>query len=156
MSGSSCRQSTTDVTPTLKLVKLDPSAVLPARATEGSAALDLTTTHGSLIQPNEIVRFQTGIAIELPALHCALVLSRSGLATKHGIVVTNQPGLIDPDYRGEVLVSLHNVSNYRHMIAAGDRIAQLLVVETPLLGIEVVETLTETVRGKGGFGHSGA
>lgn len=143
------------MTPVLKIVKLDPSAVLPTRATEGSAALDLCALSGDTLEPDDIVRFHTGIAIELPFNHCGLVLSRSGLATTTGIAVTNQPGLIDSDYRGEIMVSLHNISTRPYRVKPGQRIAQLLVVQVPLMQIEVVESLSETARGTGGFGHSG-
>ena len=97
----------------------------------------------------------TGIAVALPPGVCGLVLPRSGLAARHGIGVVNSPGLIDPNYRGEVQVVLINHGAEEFTAAAGDRIAQLLLVAFASPPVEVVEALSETERGTGGFGSSG-
>ena len=97
----------------------------------------------------------TGCAIALPDGVCGLVLPRSGLAAKHGIGVVNGPGLIDPSYRGEVKVVLVNHGSERFAASAGDRIAQLLLVPFGAPEVAVVDELSETERGTGGFGSSG-
>ena len=97
----------------------------------------------------------TGIAVAIPPDLCGLVLPRSGLAAKHGIGVVNGPGLIDPNYRGEVHVVLINHGTETFTAAAGDRIAQLLLVPFASPAVEVVDELPDTERGTGGFGSSG-
>ena len=108
-----------------------------------------------MLAPGERRMVPTGIAVALPAGVCGLVLPRSGLAARHGIGVVNGPGLIDPDYRGEVQVVLINHGSEAFSAAAGDRIAQLLLVPFASPAVEVVSELSETERGTGGFGSSG-
>jgi dUTP pyrophosphatase len=130
--------------------------VLPSRAYAGDAGLDLHALEESYLGPGERAAVPTGIAIEIPDGLAGLVLPRSGLAFKHGIALVNAPGLIDSGYRGEVRVLLLNTDRSEpYTVAAGDRIAQLLLIryETPPL-IEVDE-LAESERGGGGFGSSG-
>jgi dUTP pyrophosphatase len=99
----------------------------------------------------------TGLAVELPPGHAGLVLPRSGLAARHGVALVNAPGLIDEGYRGEISVLLLNTDRAQPVeLAAGDRIAQLLVVAVPPVAIEEAEELGGTARGSGGFGSSGA
>ena len=131
----------------------------PTRATSGSAAYDLRYTpkdgDSIVVRSNDTEVLPTGLSIELPEGYAALVCSRSGLATKHGIHVLNSPGVIDSDYRGEIGVILHNNSDYSVIFRAGDRIAQLMIV--PVLSVEwvSVDALGETDRGSGGFGSTG-
>jgi dUTP pyrophosphatase len=130
--------------------------LLPTRAHEGDAGLDLYACEEAHIGPGERWGVGTGIAVEIPAGHAGLVLPRSGLAREHGISLVNSPGLIDSGYRGEVRVLLLNndpAETFR--ISAGDRIAQLLI--TPIALAEPVEAtaLTGSARGEGGFGSSG-
>jgi dUTP pyrophosphatase len=141
---------------TLGVQRLDPRAVLPSRAHPGDAGLDLHALDGFRLAPGERARIPTGIAIALPAGHAGLVLPRSGLAAKHGIALVNAPGLIDEGYRGELQVLLLNTDREAAFEAqAGDRIAQLVIVDVPAVEIVELAELVGTVRGEGGFGSSG-
>ena len=136
--------------------RLTDAATLPTRAHATDAGLDLYAAEDAVLEPGERASVGTGIAIEVPEGHAGLVLPRSGLAARNGIALVNAPGLIDAGYRGEVRVLLLNTDRAeRFEIAAGDRIAQLLV--TPYAPVEPVETaqLTFSERGNGGFGSSG-
>jgi dUTP pyrophosphatase len=128
---------------------------LPCRQTPGSAGFDLCATEEIVIPAHGFGSVGTGLAIELPERAEAQVRPRSGLATKHGIGVLNSPGTIDSDYRGEVKVVLFNTSDRDYKIHRGDRIAQ--IVFSILADVELVETdsLSQTSRGPGGFGHTG-
>lgn len=140
----------------LRFRRLSEAAILPARAHEGDAGLDLHAVEQTTIAPGERVSVRTGLAVEIPSGHAGLVLPRSGLAAKHGITLPNAPGLIDAGYRGEVRVLLLNTDRDESFeIAPGDRVAQLLL--TPFADAEPVEAveLTATSRGAGGFGSSG-
>ena len=121
----------------------------------GDAAYDQRCVEGFTLAPGERRLVPTGIAVALPAGCCGLVLPRSGLAARHGVGVVNGPGLIDPNYRGEVKVVLINHSSEPFSADAGDRIAQLLVVPFAAPVVEVVSELSATERGEGGFGSSG-
>jgi dUTP pyrophosphatase len=141
----------------LRMVRLDERAILPTRAHAGDAGLDLYALDAVRLGPGERAPVSTGIAIEIPAGQAGLVLPRSGLAARHGIALVNAPGLIDSGYRGELRVLLLNTDREQTFsLGAGDRIAQLVLVEirTPV-PIEVDE-LDRSERGEGGFGSSGA
>lgn len=140
----------------LPVRRLDPRAVLPARAHQGDAGLDLHALDAHSIGPGERARVPTGLAIELPAGHAGLVLPRSGLAARHGVTLVNAPGLIDEGYRGELQVLLLNTDRAASFdLAAGDRVAQLVVIAVALPEpVEAVE-LTDAARGEGGFGSTG-
>lgn len=129
----------------------------PTRATKNAAAYDICAAipEKIIIFPGEVVKIPTGFAMALESNLCGLILPRSGLATKKGLRPANTPGLIDPDYRGEVIVALRNDSDSPQTVAPGDRIAQLLL--TPFFSpiIQEVEILGETDRGSGGFGSTG-
>jgi dUTP pyrophosphatase len=136
--------------------RLRDDARLPTRAHDDDAGLDLYAVEAVTIAPGERAMVPTGIAIELPERHAGLVVPRSGLAARHGIALVNAPGLIDAGYRGELRVLLINTDRAEAFpIAAGDRIAQLVItrVETPDL-VEVDE-LPPSTRAEGGFGSSG-
>jgi len=140
----------------LRVTKVSDGALLPSRAHEGDAGLDLYACEAAHIGPGERWGVGTGIAVEIPAGHAGLVLPRSGLAREHGISLVNSPGLIDSGYRGEVRVLLLNTDPAETFrVAAGDRIAQLLI--TPIAPAEPVEAarLADSDRGEGGFGSSG-
>ena len=128
---------------------------LPCRQTEGSAGFDLCAAEGATIAAHGFGSVGTGLALEIPEKTEAQVRPRSGLAAKHGIGVLNSPGTIDSDYRGEVKVILFNTSDRDYRVRRGDRIAQL--VFSLLADVELVEaeSLSETGRGPGGFGHTG-
>lgn len=137
-------------------MKLKDEAVLPWRAHEGDAGLDLYACETAQIEPGERCSVGTGVAIEIPEGHAGLVLPRSGLARDHGIALVNAPGLIDSGYRGELRVLLLNTDPAETFrVEPGDRIAQLVL--TPIATAEPIETsaLSESVRGEGGFGSSG-
>ena len=131
---------------------------LPAYATEASAALDLRAALDAplVLAPGDAALVPSGLAIHLadPTL-CALVLPRSGLGHKHGIVLGNGTGLIDADYQGPLLISVWNRGNEAFTITPGDRIAQLLVLPIVRATLRVVDTFEESARGSGGFGHTG-
>jgi dUTP pyrophosphatase len=140
----------------LPVAKLNDAAVLPTRAHEGDAGLDLYACEAAHIGPGERWSVGTGVAVEIPDGHAGLVLPRSGLAKKHGIALVNAPGLIDSGYRGEIRVLLLNTDPAETFrVEPGDRIAQLVV--SPVAIAEPVETaaLAESSRGDGGFGSSG-
>lgn len=132
-------------------------APLPAYQTPGAAAMDLCAFLPApvTLQPMERRAIPTGIAIELPEDHAALVMARSGLATKHGVALANGVGLIDSDYRGEILCSMVNQSQSAFTIRDGDRIAQLLLVPITRMEPLPCERLSDTSRGSGGFGSTG-
>jgi dUTP pyrophosphatase len=130
---------------------------LPEYATIHSAGLDLRANleHPQVLNPLERVLIPTGLFIELPESYEAQVRPRSGLAAKHGISIVNTPGTIDPDYRGEIKVILVNLSDVPFTLEPGERIAQMIVSRFEHISWNEVETLSETIRGEGGFGHTG-
>ena len=131
---------------------------LPAYATPGSAALDLRAAIDApmCLAPGDAVLLPSGLSIHVadPGL-CALVLPRSGLGHKHGIVLGNGTGLIDADYQGPLLISAWNRGTVAFEIQPGDRIAQLLLVPIVRATLQVVDTFEDSARGSGGFGHTG-
>ena len=140
----------------IRFTRLDPRAVLPARAHEGDAGLDLHAIEAITLTPGGRASIGTGLAVEIPPGHAGLVLPRSGLAAEHGIGLVNAPGLIDSGYRGELRILLINTDPAEPFeIERGDRIAQLLV--TPIEETEPVEVeeLESGARGIAGFGSSG-
>jgi dUTP pyrophosphatase len=140
----------------LSVARLKEEALLPTRAHEGDAGLDLYACEAAHIGPGERWSVGTGVGVEIPEGHAGLVLPRSGLARDHGIALVNAPGLIDSGYRGELRVLLLNTDPAETFrVAPGERIAQLLI--TPIATPEPIEAaaLTDSVRGEGGFGSSG-
>jgi dUTP pyrophosphatase len=138
--------------------RLRPQATLPRYMTDGAAGMDLSAApaDGAEVQiaPGGRALVGTGLAIELPPGYEAQVRPRSGLAWKHGVTVLNSPGTIDADYRGEVKVLLINHGDQPFVVRAGDRVAQLVVAEVARARL-VEETLAPTLRGDGGYGHTG-
>lgn len=140
----------------LRFSKLHEDAVLPNRASEGDAGLDLTSVEKLTLEPGSRALVKTGLAVQIPSGHGGLVLPRSGLALRHGISVVNSPGLIDAGYRGEIGVILHNTDPLEAFeVNPGDRIAQLMVVPFALGEPEWADELESSDRGEGGFGSSG-
>ncbi len=137
----------------IEVKKLDPNAKLPVRAHEGDAGLDLCALEGAVIGAGERGVVGTGIAIAVPLGHVGLILDRSGLAAKLGI--TNLGGVIDAGYRGEWKVIMLNTSDKPYEVAAGERIAQILVVPIALPDVCEVSELDDTMRGDGHFGSTG-
>lgn len=131
---------------------------LPTYATQGSAGLDLRAmvTETSLIKPDETLLLPTGLAIYIEdPQYAALILPRSGLGHKHGIVLGNLVGLIDSDYQGQLFVSCWNRGKTSFTIEPGERIAQMLIVPVVQAQMNIVTEFSPTSRGEGGFGHSG-
>ncbi|MGH7564908.1 MAG: dUTP diphosphatase [Gemmatimonadota bacterium] len=128
---------------------------LPRYATSGAAGLDLRSAASHVLEPGERTLAGTGFAIALPPSCEGQIRPRSGLAARHGVTVLNAPGTVDADYRGEVKVLLINLGSEPAEIAAGDRIAQLVVAPVSRPELVEVETLPETARGAGGFGSTG-
>jgi dUTP pyrophosphatase len=140
----------------LGVQRLDERAVLPTRAHDGDAVLDLYALEASTLGPGERASVGTGVAIEIPAGHAGLVLPRSGLAARHGIALVNAPGLIDEGYRGELRILLLNTDRSEAFeIAPGDRIAQLVIVRVEAPELVEVPELAASERAQRGFGSSG-
>lgn len=131
---------------------------LPAYATEHSAGLDLRAALETalVLKPGDVALIPSGLAIYIanPGL-CAVILPRSGLGHKHGIVLGNGTGLIDADYQGPLMISTWNRGNMAYTIEPGDRIAQLVLLPIVRGSLQVVDTFDESARGAGGFGHTG-
>lgn len=130
---------------------------LPARATSQSAGFDLRARLDAplTLEPGQRALVPTGIAIELPAHHEAQVRPRSGLALRSGVTLLNAPGTVDADYRGEIAVIAINLGPEPVTIRRGDRVAQLVVQSLPEVVLEEADVLADTLRGSGGFGHTG-
>ncbi len=141
----------------VNIKKLNDKAVIPAYGSPFAAGADLYACldEDITIAPGEMFMIPTGIALELPIGYAGLIYARSGLASKKGLAPANKVGVVDCDYRGEVKVALFNHSKEPQTVLAGERVAQLVI--TPYLTAEFIETdtLGDTVRGDGGFGHSG-
>jgi dUTP pyrophosphatase len=140
----------------VKIINQSPND-LPEYATAGSAGMDLRAHLAAplVLQPLERKLVPTGLFIELPHGYEAQVRPRSGLAIKNGITCLNSPGTIDSDYRGEMKVILINLSQEEQTLHPGDRIAQMVVSPVVQIGLETVETISDTARAAGGFGHTG-
>lgn len=141
---------------TLKIKKLDDSLPTPRYAHEGDAGLDLYSAQDVKLEPGQRALVSTGIAVAIPEGYAGFVQPRSGLAAKQGVSIVNTPGLIDSGYRGEVKVILLNTDLEDSVrISRGDRIAQLVIQEVPVVALEEVGNLDGSQRGEGGFGSSG-
>jgi len=143
------------LTDTLEIRLVHADAVPPTRTRRGDAGYDLRATERVSIPQEGRRLVGTGVAIALPDGVAGLVTPRSGLAVEHGLTLLNAPGLVDPNYRGEIKVILHNTGDRRYTVEVGDRIAQLLLVPYWAPELEVVEALDATDRGAAGFGSSG-
>lgn len=137
--------------------RLDPEVELPTYAYEGDAGLDLRANESVEIPPHERVLISTGIAIALPDGYAGFVQPRSGMALKRGLSIANTPGLIDAHYRGEIKVIAVNLDPRETIrIERGERIAQLVIQQVPVVHLVEVDELDKTDRGAGGFGSSGS
>lgn len=146
----------------MRIKKLHPDAILPTQGSAAAAGYDLYSVDTFCIEPGETRLVHTGLAIEMPEDFWGGIYARSGLATKKGLRPANGVGVIDTDYRGEIMVALHNDSSSIQHIDAGDRIAQLIFHQQWTIGPDkdgniwqVVAELSETSRGEGGFGSTG-
>ena len=142
---------------TVRFIKLDPKAKAPLYASAEAAGADLFALTGGVLRipAGETMMVHTGIALALPAGYAGFVYARSGLASKRGIAPANKVGVIDADYRGEIMVALHNHSATEQVIENGERIAQLVVAPVTRALFEECEALDGTARGAGGFGSTG-
>lgn len=142
----------------VKVKKVRKDAVIPRYATDSAAGVDLYACLDSAeieIIPSKTVLIPTGISIEIPEDYVGLIYARSGLASKAGLAPANKVGVIDSDYRGEIMVALHNHSSEATVVEKGERIAQLVITPYFRAEFEEVEELNDTERGSGGFGSTG-
>ena len=140
----------------LRIKKLNERAIVPTYGSDYAAGADLYSCEGEItFNPDETKLVHTGLAMEIPNGYVGLIYARSGIATKRGLAPANKVGVIDSDYRGEIMVALHNHSASVQKIDAGERIAQIVI--TPYLAVNFIEAaeLDDTKRGEGGFGSTG-
>lgn len=143
------------MTQTVRVKKLRENAVLPSYGSDYAAGADLYACNAVTVEPGATEFVQTGLALEVPAGYAGLVYARSGLACKKGLAPANKVGVIDADYRGEVMVALYNHSFQAVEIEPGERVAQLVITPYLTAVFEETEELSDTVRGEGGFGSTG-
>ena len=141
----------------IRIKKLNENAIIPTYGTSYSAGADLYALLDSAteIEPHQTTLVHTGISVEIPEGYCGLIFARSGLASKRGLAPANKVGVIDADYRGEIMVALHNHSDKVQNIDQGERIAQLVIVPFLKAEFEESDDLSDTLRGAGGFGSTG-
>lgn len=140
----------------VRIKKLNENATIPTYGTSYSAGADLYTIDGTVtIAPHATTLLHTGLAVEIPEGYCGLIFARSGLASKRGLAPANKVGVIDADYRGEVMVALHNHTDTPQTVEQGERIAQLAILPFLAADFEIADGLSDTVRGAGGFGSTG-
>ena len=141
----------------IRIKKIDERAVVPTYGTSYSAGADLyAILDGTTeIAPHTTKLIHTGISVEIPEGYCGLIFARSSMGAKRGLAPANKVGVIDADYRGEVMVALHNHSELTATVEPGERIAQLAIVPFLKAEFEVADELSDTVRGDGGFGSTG-
>ena len=141
----------------VRFTKIAPEAVTPSYGSEGAAAFDLyALPDGEItIEPGCTEFIHTGICLEIPEGYVGLVFARSGLASKRGLAPANKVGVVDSDYRGEIMVALHNHSSEAQTIAPRERVAQMSIVPFMRAELEMCDELSDTERGTGGFGSTG-
>lgn len=141
----------------VRIKKLVENAVIPTYGSEFSAGADLYACleEAVTIEPGNTYLVKTGLAMEIPEGFAGLIYARSGLASKKGLAPANKVGVVDADYRGEIMVALHNHSNVPAVVEPGERIAQMVIAPFLKAEYNVVEELSDTVRGAGGFGSTG-
>lgn len=139
----------------IKIKKLSDSAILPTYGSEFSAGADIYALDSACIEPGKTSLIRTGISVEIPVGYGGFIYARSGLATKRGLAPANKVGVIDCDYRGEIMVALLNHSDEKQEILSGERIAQLVIAPYIKAEFEECDCLSDTNRGNGGFGSTG-
>lgn len=141
----------------VKIKKLNENATIPTYGSPYAAGADLYACieNDEVIKAGETKLIKTGLAIELPVGYAAFIYARSGLASKRGLAPANKVGVVDCDYRGEIMVALHNHSTVDQGISPNERIAQMVIAPYITAEFELTDTLSETVRGQGGFGSTG-
>ena len=142
----------------IRIKKINEKATIPTYGSEYSAGADLYALLDSKIEikPHETVFVHTGISVEIPEGYCGLIFARSSMGAKRGLAPANKVGVIDSDYRGEIMVALHNHSDNIATVEPGERIAQLAIVPFLKAEFEESDELSDTTRGAGGFGSTGA
>lgn len=137
--------------------KLNNLAKIPTIGSDKAAGADLyaATSYDITIQPHQTIKVGTGLAMEIPEMRFGAIFARSGIATKQGLRPANCVGIVDSDYRGEIIVALHNDSDEEQIIPAGSRIAQLIIMDFNRVYFNEVNELSDTERGEGGFGSTG-
>ena len=141
----------------VRIKKIDERAVVPTYGSEYSAGADLYAILDERLEilPHTTSFVHTGISLEIPEGYCGLIFARSSMGAKRGLAPANKVGVIDADYRGEVMVALHNHSDSIATVEPGERVAQLAIVPFLKAEFEVADELSDTVRGAGGFGSTG-
>ena len=141
----------------MRIKRLNENAIIPTRADQGSAGYDLYVCCEDevIIQPHETVMLSTGWAMEIPYGHAGFIYARSGLASKKGLAPANCVGVVDPSYRGEIKVALHNYGTESQIVHNGDRVAQIVFHPYVCYDMNEVDEICSTDRGDGGFGHTG-
>ena len=140
----------------VRITKLNENAVIPTYGSLSAAGADLYSCEGEItVKPFETVLVHTGIAVEIPEGYAGFIYARSGLASKRNLAPANKVGVIDSDYRGEIMVALHNHGTTEQTLCAKERIAQLVIAPYIRADFDEVEALSETERGSGGFGSTG-
>ena len=141
----------------MRVKKLRENAIIPTYGSPDAAGADLYACLEAdvTIEPGKTVFIPTGLAMEVPKGYAGLIYARSSMGTKRGLAPANKVGVVDSDYRGEVMVALHNHGQQRQVVAHGERIAQLLVTPVLAPAFEECDDLTDTLRGTGGFGSTG-
>lgn len=141
----------------LRIKKLRDNAQMPTYGSEFAAGADMYAAidEAVTIEPNETKLIPTGLAFEIPEGYAGFVYARSGLASKRGLAPANKVGVIDADYRGEVMVALHNHGTEAQTVEAGERIAQMIIAPFVAVNYVFSDELDDTVRGEGGFGSTG-
>ena len=141
----------------IRVKKLQKNAILPTYGSEEAAGADLYACLDAAVAigPGETAFIPTGIALEVPVGCAGLIYARSGMACKRGLAPANKMGVVDSDYRGEILVALHNHGNVSQTVETGERVAQFVITPVLTPAYEAVEELTDTARNQGGFGSTG-
>ncbi len=140
----------------VKIKKLNENCILPKYQTEHSAGCDLHAVTSATVEPGETKLIGTGFAVEIPLGFAGFIFARSGMALKRGLAPANKVGVIDSDYRGEVMVAVYNHSKTTQQIEQGERIAQLVILPVYQVEFTMIDEVTETDRGAGGFGSTGS
>lgn len=141
----------------VNIKKLNPNATIPTYGSEAAAGCDLYACLDAsvTIEPHQTALIKTGLALEVPTGYAGLIYARSGLASKRNLAPANKVGVVDADYRGEVMVALHNHGTTAQTIEHGERIAQMVIAPFLTANFIEVDELSDTVRGEGGFGSTG-
>lgn len=139
----------------IRIKKLKEEAIIPTSGSKYAAGYDLYATTTEVFLPFQTIKMSTGLAVEIPEGYFGGIFARSGLATKFGLRPANCVGVVDSDYRGELIVALHNDTNQEQTVKKGERIGQLVVLPYLPIEFEEVDELDETERGEGGFGSTG-